>query len=216
MTNTANHLQHWQTPDGWIEEIDARPTDRPSHRQRRGDVNGLALFGEEAGELLAELLAEDLPTDEQRAAAETLDNAERRKPTERRTLSEDRPEPNRTDVVYLALWKTWQKEERDILSVLPIQDQEDIRQTIAIDCWLHAYRAESLQKRTSRLNWIKEEIQRHRAKILSTTGTAAGSSDEAAELRRLSLESKLEAQERNHLAAVHAANQTKRVAVRLL
>lgn len=150
------------------------------------------------------------------AELEGVDNAERRTPVERRTLSEDRPEPNRTDIVYLALWKTWQKQEKEILAQLIWQDQEDIRQTIAMDCWIHAYRAESLQKRTSRINWIREEIQRHKAKILPTIGTAFGSSDDATELRRLSIESKIEAQERNHLAEAHAANQTKRVAVRLL
>ena len=209
-------LKGWETPEEWIDEIDERPIERPTHRQRRGDVNRLALFGEEAGEILAAELAEQLPTDAERAAAETLDNAERRTPTERRVLSEDRPEPNRTDIAYLALWKTWQQEEKALLSTLPWQDQEDIRQTIALNCWQHAYRAESLQKRTSRINWIREEIQRHRERISRTIGTASGSSEEAQELRSLSLESKIEAQERNHLAEVHAKKQPKRTAIRLL
>ena len=150
------------------------------------------------------------------AEIEAADNAERRTPAERPELSEDRPEPNRTDVAYLALWKTWQPRERELLAQLVWQDQEDIRQTIAMECWQHAYRAESLQKRTSRVNWIKKEIQRHRAKIVPTIGTASASSDDAAELRRISIESKIEAQERNHLAEAFAINQPKRIAVRLL
>ena len=147
---------------------------------------------------------------------EAADNASRRTPVERQELSEDRPEPNRTDTAYLALWKTWQPKERDLLAQLVWQDQEDIRQTIALNCWLHAYRAESVQKRTSRINWIREEIQRHRSKIVPTIGTASSSADGAAELRRRSIESKIEAQERNHLAEIHAENQPKRTAIRLL
>jgi hypothetical protein len=147
---------------------------------------------------------------------EDIDNAIRRTPTKRQELSEDRREPNRTDTAYLALWKTWQPEEKEILSTLVWQDQEDIRQTLAMNCWLHAYHAEALQLRTSRINWIREEIQRHRAKIAPTIGTASGSAEGAAELRRLSLESKIEAQERNHLAEAFAMNQPKRVATRLM
>jgi hypothetical protein len=150
------------------------------------------------------------------ADLEAADNAIRRTPTERRTLSEDRPEPNRTDTAYLALWTTWQPEEKEILSTLVWQDQEDIRQTIAMSCWLHAYRAESLQKRTSSINYIRQEIQRHRSKIVPNIGIASSSADAAAELRRRSIESKIEAQERNHLAEIHAQNQPKRIATRLM
>ena len=140
------------------------------------------------------------------ADLEDVDNAERRKPVDRKGLSEGRAEPNRTDTAYLALWKTWQPEEKEILSTLVWQDQEDIRQTLAMNCWLHAYHAEALQLRTSRINWIREEIQRHRAKIAPTIGTASGSAEGAAEIRRLSIESKIEAQERNHLAEAFAEN----------
>jgi hypothetical protein len=147
---------------------------------------------------------------------EDIDNASRRTPVVRQELSEGRAEPNRTDVAYLAYWKTWQPKEKELLNQLVWQDQEDIRQTIAMGCWLHAYHAEALQLRTSRINWIREEIQRHRARIVPTIGSASGSSDEAAEIRRLSLESKIEAQERNHLAEAFAENQPKRVATRLM
>jgi len=200
------HLWFWQTPEEWIED---EPQQTPTHRRRIGNVNGLALFGEEAGELIVNDLAEQLPTDEQRSSAETLDNAERRLPVERCVLSDDRVEPAGSHAVSLAFWITYQTLEKDILAEVSTHDREDIRQEFAFRVWQKAYSDELNQTRT----WRKELRQsvrrliRLRGRVAKHDQTAAGTADEAAALRAHSIESKIMQTERNHLATVEALQQ---------
>ena len=206
------HLWSWQTPEDWTQD---EPGEQHTHWHRHGIVSSLALFGEEAGEIVAGELAEQLPTAEEMAELEALDNAARRTPTERKALSANRPEPAGSHCISLAFWVTHQTREKNILSEVSEHDREDIRQEFVLAVWSKAFHDELHQTRT----WKKELRQsvrrliRLRGRSSKRDATAAGSSDEATELRRLSIESKIEIQERHHLATIQALQQGTRKAL---
>lgn len=168
----TEHLQHWQSPEDWTRDIEAR----------------IETHGHQFPAWTSD-------RDEWSPKPDTIQaGPEPRRPE----LSTD---PRCSDVAGIAMAITWTQEHRQILEPLQWHDKEDVRQDTVFCTWVRSVSAELRQDDPRRyLRYITQELKERRNRIIGEAVNLVSFADDtaAAEARRVRDLRRLELREMEH------------------